>query len=359
VRRPVLFSFDDVINFALCYLFINILPENAMSKAISMNDSLESVLETAEAQTRVGHYFDAIKILENYTVPTPLSSDHWFGLVLTSTARNKLHVQDNQGALDCINRISNELKHANPKVAAECHLVEGMLARRQSHHSWKSGDATLAESQARLSINSFLAAEQSARRGLEDRLIFNAILNRIYAEGLLAAICSQSIIKNRELIVSAISAEAGSRDYTPQILKDNIPGLIIIADLALGANIKLPDVFLLSKDVNFFLDCRKVLGNQGRTYWADLLLNEIKYAKNLTPEMRARALVLGSKFLLLDAEYGIELEKLMLTYLTYLRYCYKDLKSMESNPSMLKCLIATIEKFPKEITKQALAISFG
>jgi hypothetical protein len=79
--------------------------------------SAGALLAAAEFRTRAGKYYDALGILER-TMDEALGdhSEHWMGMVCAAAARNKLHVQDDQGARQYLDLISPALRAANPKI---------------------------------------------------------------------------------------------------------------------------------------------------------------------------------------------------------------------------------------------------
>jgi len=322
------------------------------------NEATGILIDNAEKHCRIGNYQHAVELLESCTSASEASSSaSWLGLVFAATARNKLHLHDDQGALSCLAKIPQDLLRANPKIAAERHTIAGILERRGSYRAWKAGDLNGALLKADTSIHSFQLAEQISLLGLEDRLRYNAVLNRVYAQGLRLAIQNRTTAEsNGALVCEAMIAEAKSRDYTPKIFQNHLTGLTVIADLAIGADIELGKISSLSSESEYQTACRKIIGLQERHFWADLLLHEVKYASNVNPETLSRALILGSKSLLTDGRRNVD--SLLSSYALHLRVCHMGLKQSKTNGTTMAEIEKTFLKFPKEVQQMARRTCF-
>jgi len=314
--------------------------------------SAGALLAEAESHTRMGEYDEALDILR--CTPGGANgehSEHWTGMVCAAAARNKLHAQDNQGALQFISLISAELRAANPKIDAECHTIVGILRRREAHRLWKAGKKEPALVKVKQAIHAFALARQSAQMALEDRLQHNAELNRLYATGLQFAIEEQPKACYAALVEQAVIAEAASRDSTPPCLRDDLTGLTIIADLACGADIDVRAVPALSHDATYQAALRQII-RSGCGSWAELILGIVRDTGPCKTEVPVRALLFGCKVLHAD---GTAAGRSMQTeYAARLRVHYLDLEGATSNAPLRQQIAHALSLFPEDIARRVM-----
>lgn len=314
-----------------------------------------SILEKAEAHTRRGEFAEAMHLLGHAdTEPSAEYPEYWMGIVCIASARNKLHMQDDPGARALLELIPASLRKANPKIDAECQTVVGILQRREAYRLWKSGHTTEAVQQVEEAMRAFSRAEESAQIALEVRLRHNAVLNRLYAQGLLCALQKQSRDHYLSLLTEAMLAEVKSRESTPPHIKDDLSGLIMIADLARGAEIELEQVAFISDKTDFVLACKMI--NPGRhLLWSALILHQVRESHCSRPDAIGRALLLGKK--MLDASKK-EPGNLLIEYASQLRICYLNLKSMRSHEWLVRAVEDTLNLFPEDIAKRIISPTF-
>jgi hypothetical protein len=318
--------------------------------------SAGALLAAAEFRTRAGKYDDALDILES-TKNNARSdrSEYWMGLVCAAAARNKLHLLDNQGARQNLNLISPELRAANPKIDAECHMISGILCRREAHKHWKAGREREALGLTDDAIDAFRLAEHSAQMALEDRLQHNAVLNRLYAEGLKLAIQAQPRAHYVPLLTAAIVAEAASRDSTPPCVRDELSGLLIVIDLARGAGVSLDDAARLSEDSAFVKASRKIL-RAVCSNWAELILSHVRDMTICKSDLLARAMLLGCKLL---REDGYRADRTLLAeYAARLRIHCLDLDNAASCNGLKRQIVDALDHFPVEIAHKVMCLRF-
>jgi hypothetical protein len=314
-----------------------------------------TVLEEAEYQSRKGHYTEAIKILEGATVNSSIEHPrYWEGIVCVMSARNKLHVQDDLGALQFIKAVEDDLRAVNPKIDAECRTVLGILCRREGYRLWKSVNISSALVKANESIKEFELAETAAQMALEERLQHNARLNKLYSEGLILAIQKSPQNEYIPLVVESIIAEAKSRECMAPNTKDHLSGLTIVIDLALGGGVTPDQVFNLSENSRFHWAYRIVIGN-GKQSWPEFIFDQYNASISIKSDVAARALLLGSKILLTEINPD---HALLRGYASFLRICSIDLNSSGTNRKTRELIDATISKFPSEIIKMVTRHNF-
>lgn len=313
-----------------------------------------AILELADAHTRRGQYSEALDVLKG--ADAALSAEHpeyWLGMVCVASARNKLHMQDDKGAADFLGLISKSLRAANPKIDAECQTVTGILCRRAAHRLWKNGNSEQALPKIHNAVAAFDLAERSAQIALEERLQHNAVLNRLYAQGLLFAVQGKAM-NNSGLLVEAVVAEARSRQSTPPNVKDDLAGLIIVADLAMGAHIALDQVRSLS-DKAEFLSSWNIINSNRSTSWPELILNHVRSTSICKPDVLARALLLGIK-MLKRADH--EADGLLIGYAVQLHICYLSLKDMPLQGGLAGRVKEAVFGFPPHIAELIMAPTF-
>jgi hypothetical protein len=315
-----------------------------------------ALLAAAEFRTRAGRYDDALGILER-TMDGACGdhSEHWMGMVCAAAARNKLHIQDDAGARQYLDLISPALRAANPKIDAECHTISGILRRREAHAHWKAGREREALTLADDAIEAFRHAEYSAQMALEDRLQHNAVLNRLYTEGLKLAIRGRPRADYAPLLGAAIVAEAASRDSTPPCVRDELSGLIIVVDLACGAGASPEDAVRLSEEPAFARAAGKIL-RTGCGTWAELILCHVRDMGMCKIDVLVRAMLLGCKLL---REDGYRADRaLMGEYAARLRIHYLDLDGAASNAVLRRQIADALARFPTEIVRQVMRPGF-
>ena len=315
-----------------------------------------ALLAEAESHTRLGQYDDALGILGRTGYgANGEHSEHWMGMVCAAAARNKLHAQDDQGALQFLSLISAELRAANPKIDAECHTIVGILRRRDAHHHWKTLQKEVALLKVKQAINAFELAQHSGQMALEDRLQHNAVLNRLYATGLQFAIQAQPRERYAILLAEAIVTEVASRDSTPPCVRDDLTGLTIIADLACGGGISLQATSSLSNESTFQTAVRKIIRYDSAS-WAELILSYVREMGFCKTDVLVRALLLGCKMLQADgyvADYGVQTE-----YAARLRIHYLNLECTSSNTSLQRQIVEALSHFPPEIARKVMHPKF-
>lgn len=315
-----------------------------------------NLLEEAENHSRKGHYTEAIKVLEaakaNSDVEHP---KYWEGIVCVMSARNKLHAQDDEGALSFVNAVEDELRAVNPKIDAECRTVIGILKRREGYRLWKSGNFSESIAKASESIKELEKAEIAAQMALEERLQYNAVLNKLYSQGLILAIQQSPQEEYIQLVIEAIIAEANSRECMPPNTKDYLSGLTIVVDLALGANVFPEKLFNLS-DIPKFHWAYRIVVCDSKLSWPEVIFNQYNASISIKSDVSARALLLGSKLLLAEPNPDYSLLR---GYASYLRICAIDLYSSGTNRKTRDLIDATISKFPPEIVKMVTRHNFA
>jgi hypothetical protein len=318
--------------------------------------SAGALLAAAEFRTRAGKYYDALGILERTMDDAHGDhSEHWMGMVCAAAARNKLHIQDDQGARQYLNLISPALRAANPKIDAECHTISGILRRREAYTHWKAGREHEALALADDAIEAFRHAEHSAQMALEDRLQHNAVLNCLYAEGLKLAIQARPCAHYAPLLAAAIVAEAASRDSTPPCVRDELSGLIIVIDLACGAGASLDDAARLSEESAFVKAAGKIL-RAGCSTWAELILSHVRDMNICKSDVLARAMLLGCKLL---REDGYRADRALLAeYAARLRIHCLDLDDAASNAALRRQIMDALAHFPAEIAQKVMRLRF-
>ena len=320
--------------------------------------SAYKVLSEAESRSRMGRYDDALGILERNAGAGAAAEKHsayWMGMVCAAAARNKLRMQDDQGALQYLRLVSPELRDANPKIDAECHTVRGILHRRDAYRDWKAQRQDSAMLKVELAIGAFQLAQASAQMALEDRILHNAALNRLYAYGLRLALLGHKREQYAELVCEAIVAEAASRDSTPPCVRDDLTGLTMIADLARGGGIGLDDVPGLSGDPVFVQAARQIVGCYGTT-WAGLILETVREAHPGKTDVVAGALILGTTLLRTDPhESGAGL---FAEYAARLRVTYHDLGDAVFHAPLRERVLTALAGLPPEIARMAMAPTF-
>jgi hypothetical protein len=256
-------------------------------------DASFAVLTRAHLLRRAGQHGEAITRLDE-AMRSALQHDEVFaGMALALKARSQLQLMDDAGAALTVRLVPALVRRFNPKVDAHCRIVSGLVHRRRAYRAWKAGAPDLQLLYA--AIDCFAQARHAAEKGIEHRLAFVAELNRLYAEGLEAAIAGRSRHENPRLVVAAVQAEADARAKTPLEDAANVAGLTIIADLAIGAGLQPADLFALSGAPAYRQACRSLL-RAGAPSWPHELLRAAA-AADVPVEQKARALVLGGRCL--------------------------------------------------------------
>lgn len=232
-------------------------------------------------------------------------------IALAIHARNRLHVDDNAGAMQCLMQIRSDTRAASAYLDGQCFMVAALLQKRAARTLWKEGKIPEACAALKQSISACEAAEQMGVFACHHLSRLNSRLNRIYAEGLLAAINGESQKENPRLMAEAIVLEQEIRMSTPPNARDDLPGLTIIADLARGAGLSLAASTVISSEEQFEVARRNIfIANLNS--WPDLLLEAVRQTDinnrmreiPVRPEIVARALVLGSR-ILLDSDSSV------------------------------------------------------
>lgn len=287
-------------------------------------DAVNALLMQSEQCLQNGRHHAAIAVLGRVSAIRGADQDAelWSAWALASTARNRFHLGDNAGAFQCLGGIREDFRRANPPLDSECFSISGLLKRRQAHDLWKNGDSERARLKVAEAIEEFsLAALTSDYK--DKRTQLNAHLNATYCAGLDSAIRSHSIEDNPKLLVRAIVLEQQIRVSSAPAVRDDISGLLIVADLSLGANLKVSDVFQLDVAESEAFARLEVL-KKDNSSWSALLL-ETATATAVRPEIAAKGLVLGARALLLQEGSDVQ-KSLLKSYAVHIQGTLLDLQ---------------------------------
>jgi hypothetical protein len=238
-------------------------------KASTRDQRCRDALKAASSLRQSGQHLQAINFLN---LEIPLMSDQsviFTGLALALKARSQVQLMDDAGAMLTINHISESLRRLNPQIDSYCNVVKGTVERRRAYCSWKAGRPAI--KWVDLAIESFSQAQGASENGLDERWACVAKLNQIYASGLKAAMTGFSKSENPALLRAAIITEATARDSGSIDDSSHLSGLVIIADLAIGANLLPSDIYCLSALPSFTQACQRILSSNTSS-WAQELL---------------------------------------------------------------------------------------
>jgi hypothetical protein len=308
------------------------------------------VLDHVYSLTHDGNYAEADRILD--CVRNHPNFDHktYKGARINCcTARTKLHLQDDLAARCALNNVPSFLSASNPLIDSDIRTINGILLKREAHRAWKSGNILDALNKARDAITEFRNAETSAADADKEgnRLKFCARLNLLHCEGLEGAMLGKTADHFRTLTVGAVIAEGNSRDWSPPKAADNLTGLVIIADLAIGAKLGLSHMDELSDDPNYHTAYQMIFNQHdvsATRCWPAFLLQQVNNNHHLCQDTLARTILLGAK-ILFDDEYHHDNELLS-------RYAYKlcnlfdAFGSNGSNPKIRKQLQQMRSRLP-------------
>jgi hypothetical protein len=285
---------------------------------------------------------------------TLTAANHAHTVVFTSKvnillARNKLHTASDREVRLLIESLPGYLRSKIPEIAAEYHSIKGILLRRSARRMWKTDNKVAAMDTARQSLREFDYAEVAAHNAMNGRLRFNAILNRLYVDGLLKMVMGVPRTEMVPLAVDALVAENNSRRFMNEESRDHLTGLNIVADLAYGAGLSVGMMDDLSSRQEYLNAYRDVLvpryDNSARN-WSDLLLRQVRIsAENISPDIQAKSLLLGAKILLEDPDDYV----MMHEYAVKLCAVRRELTNRRSTPHMLRRVDLMIARFPFEL----------
>lgn len=276
-----------------------------------------SALFESERQLQEGRYHASLATLDRLRhAGALLGQELWTGLAMTKAARNRLHLEDPAGAVECLSGIPRHLLDFSPLLATQFETVRGLLARREAYALWKRSDVDEAVRLLSDALQAFRAAQLHAALGEHGFEGANAKLNELYCQGLGAAIEGRSAQANPTLVRQAILAEVEVREWSSPKLRCDIAGLTIIADLAFGARLTSDDVRATSTSTNELVACNKILGTE-ESSWPGLLLSAARETTT-KPAQKARGLVLGATILVSGSSSPIA-SALVSAYLVHLQ----------------------------------------
>lgn len=268
---------------------------------------LSRVLTESENQLQAGRHFASLATLQRVS-PSVAGDDAelWSGWALVKIARNKLHMYQEAEANQCLSGVPAALRRAHPELDSKCFAISALMKKRAAYKLWKEGDEFAASAKLTQAVEDFHLAEVTAAVAEKPLLELNARLNIVYCMGMDSAIRRRSREDNPELVAQAMELEHQIRQWSPPATRDDVTGLAIICDLALGVGLSTADVFDLEM-ANAKSEARlNVLGGDGHT-WPELMLAAVRTSR-VRPEVSARGLILGAKALLTSTERDMNTE---------------------------------------------------
>lgn len=250
-----------------------------------------TLLGEAERLRRSERFSEAIDQLDLlFEKAKAIGAKTWEARSMVERARNLLKLSDQEGAFLAVQAVPAEVIHANPSIDACVKLISGMAYRKLAHRTWKSGGDPA--SQLHAAFEMLEQAASLARSDLDRSAELDAMINNVYTRGLEAAVAGDSVNRNPKLLVELLPLLHESRNYTAPVDRDDATDLTIVADLAVGCEMSVADVFRLPGG--------ELLGRSER-HWDELLL-DLTRVRSAPKSSLARALVLGSRCLV--ARYG-------------------------------------------------------
>lgn len=240
----------------------------------------------------------------------PAHSDAWQARLLAEEARLRYHMRDLAGMQVCLAQIELQQRAMDALLDATCFQIEGLQARVRAVEARSIGDRATARESMQKAITSFGYAATAGSMAADSGLaMWNSRINIAYCKGFLAALDGRSHQANRQLVAVAIAAEHEIQLATPSGRYTPFPGIVMIADLALGASLSVADVFDLDEGrqipdlrTPYTSSCQRVLGTRERE-WIDVLLDSVRnhvefnarVDSNLKPWQLAQALIFAVK----------------------------------------------------------------
>ncbi len=217
-------------------------------------------------------------------------------------ARLYFHMGRHEEAFNELYCVPLEYREYNPSLDAICHNVEGLIFKRMAHQSWKEREFVDAQNFLARSEKHFSSAI-SASIAARDRVSqHNNELNLVYLKGLRAEMLGESFESRKALLWAAVMTEDQLRSVCIDQERNDVAGVIIIADLAHGARMSLDQVLQMHIDDNDYYHqvtyqeaANRVFGKAQN--WQELLLEMAKGCRYALPEGRCRALVLAAKLM--------------------------------------------------------------
>lgn len=284
---------------------------------------VEELYVQADAARRAGRHLASNNYLRRAAGALGGSHQGWAAWALTQEARNKLHLHDNGGALQCVAAALAEV--CGREEQAECAQVVGIVHKRRARDAWKRGEIGAAREYLAQALEHFERAYDLAP--VHSHLLsLNAEQNVVYALGLKAAMEGKSREVNPGLLSRAVVLEYHARQWMCDAERNELTGLCMGVDLALGAGLRLREALDL---VDYGREhgtvaCARVLGH-GERFWAKLILQAIDRSA-VRPEVVVRALTLGAKTLLRQ-ERADEIRDLLEKYALKLQFWLIELQS--------------------------------
>lgn len=259
------------------------------------------LVATAEQQLNSGSHLASIgtsqRVQREFVRAAPSYLNSWATVM---HARNLIHLGEDAKAVAIVSSIPLDMRRDKPDIDYHVFTVFGLAEKRKAHTLWKNGKLKEATAAVIRSLEAFEAAQTAATLGSRPLLALNAQLNDVYARGLQAAILGRSKLVNPLLVIRVITLEREIRSNSSPRERDDLTALIMIADLAAGAELSLADVYDLVRESSFTNFSPEILPVADRG-WAIGLLRSARDSI-VRPEIIARALVLAGRFLISHVE---------------------------------------------------------
>lgn len=284
-----------------------------MSKVETPPMLLAKSIESLES----GAYDTALAITQQLLTDPAINQrneGHWLARALVVAARSSFFMEHDDIAKVYLGSIDSEYLSTSPELLAEYLALLGLLGKRQAYRAFKERNVKRAKQDVGDAIMYFERAAPLCVADAQQLLKHNACLNIAYCKGLRAAIDGRSAKDNPGLLADAISSECAIREWSSPRQTDRVTGIVIIADLARGANLSVEETRRIANVPKGFAgDCLRLFGPGGQTSWPDLLSTEATKAISTRPTSAAKALILGGT-LLLQPRYRPKLETLSNAY---------------------------------------------
>lgn len=313
--------------------------------------SLGEVFDTADRYTRIGAYERAVDVLGELEAQSGFpQTEYAIAKKCVLLARNKLHMRDEAGAVQYLTQIPASQIAANPQIEAEHHAVSGLLKRREAYSKWKASDTAAAIATADQAMACFQAAKEKSLLADDSRLHHATTVSALYTACLLLAIRERPADCYLEHVVEAVVAEATSRRHTSEEERNDLTGLTLIADMALGAKVSPGQLVDYMGDGPHRAACRRVLRDWNQS-WPQLLLREVQLAPvDANPDFPTRALLLGAKILLDEPRASVD--GLMWACAARLQMTYSDQYYLHGpNSKAGRDIQAMLRRFPTDILR--------